>query len=118
MTNPSQCRLTAWTEVRNGLPSRQAEVLSAIVHLGGKATMHDVARKLGVPLHTISGRFSELVRKKLIEAAGITEEGRKRTIYAIPPIAARSPSCMVGSDSRFQDRDHPALARLGDGGNV
>lgn len=42
------------------LKPSQRRVLKALLQLKGRATMQRIADFMGVPLHTISGRFSEL----------------------------------------------------------
>lgn len=52
------------------LKGRKLEVLNAIKAIGGKATMYEVAEYINRPMHTISGRFGELVKMNLIYEAG------------------------------------------------
>lgn len=79
----TQSSLSSFTSIRPSLSKRQKEVLETIRALGGRATMHEVAARLGIPLNAISGRFTELSRKGKIGEAGIDQEsGRQpRTIY-------------------------------------
>ena len=80
---PKQAKLSAYMEVQESLSLRQRAVLDAIGNLGGKATMHKVADQLGVPLNTISGRFSELYKKGYIRPIGYEKEENKvrRTVW-------------------------------------
>jgi len=82
---PLQTRLAAWQEVRKELSFRQREVFLILRQMGGKATMHEVALRLFKPLNTISGRFSELREKGLIEPAEIdrTPGHRPRTVWRV-----------------------------------
>lgn len=76
-------RLTAYEAILENLTERQGAVLEAIKGLGGRATMHQVAEAMHVPLNTISGRFSELRRLNLIKEFGITQDKRKKTIFEV-----------------------------------
>lgn len=55
------------------LSGRKLEVLNAIKSLGGKATLYEVGQNLNKPIHTISGRFTELKKLELIQDTGITK---------------------------------------------
>lgn len=55
--------------VQPELMSRKEMVVTAIKELG-KASMRAIADHIGVPLHTISGRFSELQRDGRIKVVG------------------------------------------------
>ena len=79
-----QTSLVAYQKVLPTLTRRQQEVLDALEGLGGSATMHRVAMHILRPLHCISGRFGELVKKERIwissyEFAG----GSWRAIYTL-----------------------------------
>jgi hypothetical protein len=75
--------LLAFVEVKKTLPARQAVVYEAMKRLGC-ASMHDAAIFLNVPLHTISGRFGELVKKGKLRIVGAEEmKGNKRSLYEI-----------------------------------
>jgi Mn-dependent DtxR family transcriptional regulator len=80
-----QTRLDAFIFVSDNLASREKDVLNAIKSLGGRATMHQVAAYMNVPLNTISGRFSALFRKGSIVHGGIErpEGKRPRTIFMV-----------------------------------
>ncbi len=77
----------SWSkEVKQSIRESQYAVLSALRELGGKGTMHQVAGVLKVPLNCISGRFSELSRKHLIEkTCRIRDPNWKagRTVYRL-----------------------------------
>ena len=75
--------LLAFTEVKKTLPTRQAIVYEAVKRLGC-TSMHNVAIFLNVPLHTISGRFGELVKKgKLRISGGEVVNGSRRALYEV-----------------------------------
>lgn len=78
--NPNS--LIVWYDkVKPKLSEKQSIVLAAIVNLE-TATIYQVARYLDVFPNQISGRFSELVKKELIQVSGIREEsGRPHSIY-------------------------------------
>jgi predicted ArsR family transcriptional regulator len=79
-----QLSLFAFEDVRQALMPRQQEVLNAMASMGGKATMHDVAEYLHVPLHAISGRFSELSQKHIIAVVGRVQVGTShRSLYSM-----------------------------------
>lgn len=80
----AQTSLIAYIEVRATLPMRQKAVLNAIGELGGHATMHAVAMHMLRPLHTLSGRFSELQKKELIWISSYERFGtRFRAVYSL-----------------------------------
>lgn len=82
----AQTSLITYDTIKPSLNHRQTEVLHAIEILGGSATMHKVAIKMFRPLHTISGRFSELVKKGYITKIGVEEAVKghpPRTIYGL-----------------------------------
>lgn len=81
-----QASLESYILIRQELNQRQEQVLNTLKLFGEKgATMHQVAAEMGVPLHTISPRFSELRKAGLIKAIRHTEEGegRKKTIFGV-----------------------------------
>lgn len=80
-----QTRLDAYIFVSENLNTRENDVLCAIKALGGRATMHQVATYMNVPLNTISGRFSALFRKGSVIHDGIErpEGKRPRTIFRV-----------------------------------
>lgn len=69
------------------LMGRKLQVLNSIKSLGGEATMWEVSQLMNVPVHTISGRFSELSsdKLKLIEDTGKSKEhhGNKFAVWRI-----------------------------------
>jgi len=78
-----QTSLLAWQSVSVTLSKRQAEVLTALREVGGRATMHKIALHLGRPLYSISGRFSELEKKGYIQPIEIEKQDgyHPRTVY-------------------------------------
>jgi len=64
---------------------RKLEFYSAIKALGGEADLFEIAQYLNRPLHTISGRSSELKRMEMIEDTGRVKEhnGNNFTILKI-----------------------------------
>ena len=62
----------------NKLKPTQQEVLQALKELG-TATSKKIAKKLHKPLHTISGRITELKDMGLIEVIGKVKEDGART---------------------------------------
>lgn len=79
-----QTSLAAWNEVRKDLTNRQKEVLTALQAIGGQGTMHEVSMRMMVPLHRISGRFSELEKQNRIEVVGIDKCGMsRRAVYRV-----------------------------------
>lgn len=61
--------LKAWEKVKKSLPQRQRMV--AVKIRQRKGTIRDIAKALNVQAHTVSGRFSELRRKKVIKIVGL-----------------------------------------------
>jgi len=82
-----QTSLSSWTKVQQTLPYRQFQVWYALREMGNRATMHGVAVHLQVPLHTISGRFSELKKKGMIREFDTVapKNGCKRTVWEVSP---------------------------------
>lgn len=80
----SQISLMNWrTVVEPNLTKRETQVLEAIEELA-PATAEMVASHLGVPEHTISGRFSGLKKKqKIIKVSiGRNSKGNHVAFYA------------------------------------
>jgi len=61
----------AYHEIRDSLPDSRRAVLEAIASAPGGLTLYEVARKLGRPEHTISGRITELKKAGLVIDSGI-----------------------------------------------
>lgn len=83
---PSQTSLIAWMDVQKDITERQNQVIQAIRELNGVATMHAVAFRLNLPLHTISGRFSELVKCGRLEPVGRTDDNK--TLFRVANVEA------------------------------
>ncbi len=64
MNSCTQTSLHAFVAIRKELPKRRAEVLRAIQSLGGKASSFEIAEWLNLPLHSVSGRITELAATK------------------------------------------------------
>jgi hypothetical protein len=76
----TEASLDAFKSILHELPQRRRVVLEAIAELG-TATAKEVAAYLGVPLNTISGRFSELsdtTERALIEAVVVDQKVLRR----------------------------------------
>jgi len=74
----NQVQLYNWNKKQPEIPEDQRKVLQALEELG-EATIEEVAQHLGVPPHTISGRFggnNELQDKDLIEVKGHVKNSR------------------------------------------
>jgi len=69
---------SAYHLLRGKLRKRQGEVLRAVQELGGFATSYEVAERLGVPLHTISGRITELKEKEVLLDTGDRKERKNK----------------------------------------
>jgi len=67
-----------YLKANNKLGPAQQEVLEALKELG-KATSKRIAKKLGKPLNTISGRITELIDMGLVEVIGKVKEDGART---------------------------------------
>lgn len=79
----NQTKLEAYLSIEYSLPKRQLDVINALKELN-RATMHQVADHMVVPLNTISGRFSELKRKGLIKEVEIIKvSGSSRTVFEV-----------------------------------
>lgn len=73
---------TWYNNVLPDLSKREGDVLKAIILLE-KATCYQVARQLGCFPHTISGRFTALVKKRKIECVGtVYLNERPHSVYA------------------------------------
>ena len=64
----SQAQLESYQQIRAELGRRQREVLSLLerYNLSGQ----EIATELGLPLHSISGRITELVRRGKVQDSG------------------------------------------------
>lgn len=76
-------RHEAHAHVLVDLAARQEAVLGVIRNSAAGATSHEVAVDLGVPLNTISGRFTELAAMGKIRAAGTraNPSGRRAAVW-------------------------------------
>jgi DNA-binding transcriptional regulator YhcF (GntR family) len=73
--------LDAWKRVRKNLTARE-QMVAGIVRGKKRATQRAVANSMKVPVHTISGRFSSLERKKILkEVYKIYRNGQSYTVY-------------------------------------
>ncbi len=54
-------------KIKPTIKGRKLEVIMALKQLGGSGDMFQVAQIMNKPIHTVSGRFSELRGMKLIE---------------------------------------------------
>lgn len=68
----------AFQQVKFVIPKMQDRVLNEV---DGISSTLDIANKLGVPIHTISGRFSELKAKQKIYQTSSKKIGSKS--YAV-----------------------------------
>lgn len=80
--NMKQTSLDSFIAIKRELPKRRAEVLRAVEELGGSASSFQVAERLGLPLHSISGRITELQKSGHLVDSGERQEKmyRKRQI--------------------------------------
>jgi len=72
--------LVTYKETKIKHPSKSSQILNALEFLEG-ATMHSIAKYMGVPVHTISGRFGELRKANKIKE-GLTTNNNK-TIWKL-----------------------------------
>lgn len=72
-----QTSLSAWFKVSEDLGNRQKNVYDTIIKLQPCSSL-DVSYFLHTPLHTISGRFSELKTMGLIREFGIKFHGSRK----------------------------------------
>ena len=72
-----QTSLNAWYKIEESLRFRQKEVFDSIMRLQPCSSL-DVAEWLHRPLHTISGRFSELQTMGLIKSYGDKYHGNRK----------------------------------------
>lgn len=70
-----------YTNILPGLSKKQSIVLNAMYEIGRPCTMHRVAEFLQVPLNTISGRFSELVKLNRLCVEGKTFDNK--SVYEV-----------------------------------
>jgi predicted transcriptional regulator len=57
-------------KVLPNITGRKLEVFNAIKSLGGSATLWEVSQHLNKPIHTLSGRITELKKMQLIFDTG------------------------------------------------
>jgi len=74
--------LLAYQEVLPKISNQKIKICKSLEFLG-KATMHQIAKYMGVPLNTISGRFKDLREDGFIKSFGSTE--KRRTIWELNP---------------------------------
>lgn len=76
--------LAYYADVQPELTKRESEVFNCLNDLGG-GTLFDVAFRLGVPVNTISGRFTGLRKKGKIDGSGVgvAPGGNRCTKYKI-----------------------------------
>jgi hypothetical protein len=67
--------ITYKEKVLPSIAGRKLQVLNAIKALGGEASSYEVALYLNRPIHTLSGRFTELFHSKY-EIMAIEDTGR------------------------------------------
>ncbi len=74
-----------YRQIRNSLSPRKALVYS-VINRHGLITRHDVAFILGIDLHKLSGRFTELLASgQIIEDGSRVVDGRKRALLCVNP---------------------------------
>lgn len=61
------------TKVLPTLKGRKLQVLEAIKELGGEATAWEISQFLNKPIHTFSGRITELKKASMIMDTGINK---------------------------------------------
>ena len=87
MKKIKKTQMDAWVMVLGTLPKRQKQVIQAIMNLGGRATLRDIASKLECELNVISGRITELSRLRVIVDKGRTKDnevsGRKMVLWEL-----------------------------------
>mgnify|MGYP001582687243 CR=1 FL=1 len=75
----------AYRQIRDSLPPRRALVYGTI-NRHGRVTRHDVASILGIDLHKLSGRFTELLATgQIMEHGSEVVDGHKRALLSINP---------------------------------
>ncbi|MCP4927664.1 MAG: hypothetical protein GY918_01230 [Gammaproteobacteria bacterium] len=74
-----------YRQIRASLSPRRALVYG-VINRHGRVTRHDVAFILGIDLHKLSGRFTELLATgQIIEYGSQVVDGRKRALLCINP---------------------------------
>ena len=80
-------QLEAWKSVIPTLKRSHACIIESFLSIGGSATIMDISLILNKPLHTISGRLTELCSMKVISDSGMVKEnpasGRNMTVWAL-----------------------------------
>lgn len=77
--------LLVWSEsVQPNLTAREVQVFEVIEELF-PTTLEDIARNLGVPEHSISGRITGLKKKKLIKVVGRQRNSRMNQVDVYAP---------------------------------
>lgn len=75
--------LHALEVIKPNLQEKEKAVLNALRHLNG-ATRQEVAEYLGVPVHTITGRFTRLINDlKLVKEDGNRMVGNRKHAICI-----------------------------------
>lgn len=114
-----QTSLAAWAEVKKDLTDRQYAVMLTIRQLGGYGTMHQIAMRMLVPLHSLSGRFGELERMQYITPSGldVNPGHRPRTIYRLVEWPLEGKPTEISQGEQYQAKRSPPVALSSPFGN-
>lgn len=83
--NPQQ--LEAWKTIIPTLQRSYNEIVVVLIHLGGSATVREISERLDKQLHQVSGRITELRKKKIICDSGMVRHSvhtrRNMTVWSL-----------------------------------
>lgn len=88
-------QMQAWCVVLATLKGRQREVLKTVLGSHGRrSTAFKIAKHMGKPVHSISGRITELRKAGVLIDSGMTElsevSGMKVTVWRVNPDAPKN----------------------------
>ncbi len=89
MTVAATSRQNWYEDVLPNLGARQRAVMTAFARLG-RASLRDIAAHLRVPVHTVSGRITELQNYGVLEKCG-RDVNLKANIYRLADAAPHMP---------------------------
>lgn len=89
MATVTDTQLESWMNLRSMLSYRQKSVYEVIASRGG-ATSREVASALNLPLHSVSGRITELCSMGMVrdsmKRAYDSSSQRRLVVWEIPPV--------------------------------
>lgn len=80
-------QLSAYDAIRGTLPARRLAVLEVLEAVPAGLPLFEIAKRLGRPVHCVSGRLTELADARIIEDSGSIavnpESGKAATVWRV-----------------------------------